>query len=46
MKEIWYGCPNCFLAFSQDSEYKRHIELEHPKKKGKTAARLASAIDY
>jgi hypothetical protein len=27
--QLWFGCPNCFLAFYSKSEYKRHYEIEH-----------------
>jgi hypothetical protein len=46
MKELWYGCPNCYLAFSKDTEYKRHFEVDHPKKKFKLAGKIASAVNY
>ena len=46
MKETWFGCPSCYLAFAQDEEYRRHFLLEHPKKKFRLAAKLASTVGY
>lgn len=45
MKELWYGCPNCYLAFYKDSEYRHHFEVNHPRKKFKLAGRIASALE-
>jgi hypothetical protein len=27
--KIWFGCPNCHLAFSSKGEYERHYESDH-----------------
>jgi hypothetical protein len=43
MKELWYGCPNCYLAFYNDIEYRRHFEIEHPRKKFRIAGKVESA---
>ncbi len=44
MKELWFGCPNCYLAFYKDSEYRQHFGLVHAKKKFKLAGRIESAV--
>ncbi|HEV8386289.1 MAG TPA: hypothetical protein VGQ03_01570 [Nitrososphaera sp.] len=46
MKENWYGCPNCYLAFSKDTEHRRHFEVDHPKKKFRLAGKIDSAANY
>jgi hypothetical protein len=44
MKELWYGCPNCYLAFYKESEYRNHFETNHSKKKFRLAGKIASAV--
>jgi len=46
VKEHWYGCPNCYLAFSEDTEYRRHFELDHAKKKFRLAGKIDLAVNY
>lgn len=28
--KLWFGCPQCFLAFYSKSEYEWHCESDHP----------------
>jgi hypothetical protein len=42
MKDLWHGCPNCFLAFSDEGEFGRHHDAVHLKKKFRPASKLAS----
>lgn len=27
--KLWFGCPNCYLAFYSKGEYERHYESDH-----------------
>ena len=46
MKELWLGCPKCYLAFSDDKEYRHHFQMDHSMKKFKGAGLIESESGY
>gem|GEM_PF-3237073 len=44
--ELWFACPNCFLAFYSEGEYRHHHEIEHPTRKFKSADLIKPASRF